>query len=105
VALMGSDGIPIAQVQAKDAPRGTLAEDIASAAVEFGRILDDLAKAADALDAGEVAETVITTARFLMVLRRVDADSFLVVALAPTGNLGKARYLIRRHLASIRAEM
>jgi hypothetical protein len=35
----------------------------------------------------------------------VDADSFLVVALAPTGNLGKARYLIRRHLGSIRAEM
>jgi hypothetical protein len=34
----------------------------------------------------------------------VDDDYFIVLALLPDGNLGKARYLIRRHLPAIREE-
>jgi hypothetical protein len=35
----------------------------------------------------------------------VDEDTFLVVALAADGNLGKARYLIRRLLLALRQEL
>jgi predicted regulator of Ras-like GTPase activity (Roadblock/LC7/MglB family) len=88
-ALMGLDGISIAQVTAsrgrdRDDP---LAGDATAAGIEFGRILGDMTKASDVLDAGPLRELV------------------LVVALRPDGNLGKARYLIRRSLPGIRAAL
>ena len=98
-ALMGSDGIPIAQFAAGDS------EEMAAAGAEFGRILDEIRKAADALRGGAVLETIVVLTRFSLVLRSVDEDVFLVLAVAPDGNLGKARYLIRRQLHAIRREL
>ena len=51
---------------------------------------------------GAVAETTVHLSRMALVLRVVDEDLFLVVALAPDGNLGKARYLIRKQLFVLR---
>jgi predicted regulator of Ras-like GTPase activity (Roadblock/LC7/MglB family) len=104
-ALMGNDGIPIEQVAGTAAASGPLAEDIGTAGVEFGRILDEIRKASDALSGGAVEETVVRLARFTLIFRTIDEESFLVVALAPDGNLGKARYLIRRQLLAIRREL
>jgi len=104
-ALMGTDGIPIEEVVASPAPEGPLAEDIAIAGVEFGRILDDIRKASDSLAGGAVKETVVLLSRFTLVFRPVDEDIFLVLVLAPDGNLGKARYLIRRQLLAIRQNL
>ena len=103
VALMGRDGIPLAQVQASTG--GRLGEDIAVAGVEFGRILGEIVKASDALRGGSVVENVVILTRFALILRVVDEDFFVVLALPPDGNLGKARYLIRRHLVAIRHEL
>jgi predicted regulator of Ras-like GTPase activity (Roadblock/LC7/MglB family) len=104
-ALMGNDGIPIDQVMASAPIAGPLGDDVGAAGVEFGRILDEIRKASDALGGGTLAETVVSLARFTLVLRHVDDDTFLVLALAPDGNLGKARYLIRRHLIALRDEL
>ena len=104
-ALMGSDGIPIAEFVAPQAPDGPLTEDIGVAGVEFGRILEETRKAADALGGGAVVETLVVLARFSLLFRSVDDETFLVVALTPDGNLGKARYLMRRHLLAIRQEL
>jgi predicted regulator of Ras-like GTPase activity (Roadblock/LC7/MglB family) len=104
-SLMGSDGIPIEEVVVSPAPEGPLAEDIAVAGVEFGRILDDIRKASDSLEGGAVQETVVLLSRFTLVFRPVDEDVFLVLVLAPDGNLGKARYLIRRQLLAIRQNL
>jgi len=103
--LMGSDGIPIEQVVADRVPEGPLAEDIGTAGVEFTRILDEIRKASDALAGGAVAETVIVLSRFSLVFRAIDEDTYLTVVVAPDGNLGKARYLIRRSLLAIRHEL
>jgi predicted regulator of Ras-like GTPase activity (Roadblock/LC7/MglB family) len=104
-ALMGNDGIPIEEVQAGPAPDGPLRDDIGTAGVEFGRILEEIRKASDALAGGALVETVVTLARFTLVFRAVDDDTFLVLVLGPDGNLGKARYLIRRQLLAIRREL
>ena len=53
--LMGNDGIPIEQVVAAPVPEGPLGEDLATAGVEFGRILDDIRKASDALSGARFA--------------------------------------------------
>jgi predicted regulator of Ras-like GTPase activity (Roadblock/LC7/MglB family) len=103
--LMGSDGIPIEQVVTNDVPDGPLSEDIGTAGVEFTRILDEIRKASDALAGGLVAETVIVLSRFSLVFRAVDEETYLTVIVAPDGNLGKARYLIRRSLLAIRQEL
>jgi predicted regulator of Ras-like GTPase activity (Roadblock/LC7/MglB family) len=104
-ALMGNDGIPIEQVTAGHAAASPLAEDIATAGTEFGRILEEIRKASDAVAGGAVVETTIVLSRVTLVFRTVDEETFLVVALAADGNLGKARYLIRRQLLALRQEL
>ena len=102
VALMGPDGIPIEQVEVA----GTASLDIDPVAlgVEFGRILSETRKAAEAVDAGELEELALRAKNFWVVLRMIDRENFLLLALAPEGNLGKARFVLRRHAASIHAE-
>lgn len=104
-ALMGSDGIAIEQVVADRPPEGPLADDIGTAGVEFGRILEEIRKASDALAGGAMSETLVVLARFTLIFRAVDEDTFLVVVLGTDGNIGKARYLMRRQLRAIRREL
>jgi predicted regulator of Ras-like GTPase activity (Roadblock/LC7/MglB family) len=104
-ALMGNDGIPIEQAPATAAPEGAMAEDIGTAGVEFGRILEEIRKVSDSLAAGALSETMVSFGRFSLLFRTVDEDTFLVLAIAADANVGKARYLMRRHLIALRDEM
>ena len=45
----------------------------------------------------------ISLDRLALVFHTVDEELILVLALSPDGNLGKARYLIRRSLVKLRA--
>jgi predicted regulator of Ras-like GTPase activity (Roadblock/LC7/MglB family) len=101
-ALMGNDGIPIEEYMAKGCEES--AEPVETAGVEFGHILIDIRKASDALGGGPLEEMVVQLGRFTLIFRPVDDENFLVVMLNPDGNLGKARYLIRRHMLAIRQE-
>jgi predicted regulator of Ras-like GTPase activity (Roadblock/LC7/MglB family) len=109
-ALMGGDGIPIEQVEASALPgefagAAGVGDEIAALGVEFGRILDEARKASDSLGGGAVEEACLRMARFWVLLRSVDSETFLVVVLVPDGNLGKARFLMRRHLAELREHL
>lgn len=104
-ALMGSDGIPIAECVSEGVPEGPLSDEIGTAGVEFTRILEEIGKAADALGGGVVSETVVVLARFSLVFRPIDDETFLAVVVLPDGNLGKARYLMRRHVLELRQEL
>jgi predicted regulator of Ras-like GTPase activity (Roadblock/LC7/MglB family) len=103
--LMGSDGIPIEQVTAGRAAASPLGEELATAGTEFSRILEEVRKAADAIAAGPMLETTILLSRVTLVFRAVDEETFLVVALEPDGNLGKARSLMRKQLLALRQEL
>jgi predicted regulator of Ras-like GTPase activity (Roadblock/LC7/MglB family) len=105
VALMGTDGIAVAELQAPDPDLSVLDGEVGAAGIEFGRILDEVRKAADALSGGRLEEVVVALARMTLVFRAVDDELFLVVALAPNGNLGKARFLLRRHLLELREQL
>jgi predicted regulator of Ras-like GTPase activity (Roadblock/LC7/MglB family) len=100
--LMGGDGIAIASAQPQAASGHV---DISTAGVEFERILAEVDKASDAIGGGPVSELVVTLASLTLIFSVVEDDVMMVVALAPDGNLGKARYLIRRNLVSIRQEL
>jgi predicted regulator of Ras-like GTPase activity (Roadblock/LC7/MglB family) len=100
LALMGADGIPIAEA----AGAGD-SEEVTLLGVEFGRVLDEARKVAASVDGGELEELVIGMARRQVLIRGVDRETFFVLALDPTGNLGKARYLLRRHLLDVREQL
>ncbi len=109
-ALMGNDGIPIEEFTASNSPGSSPAGEfgqpveVGIAGVEFGRILMDIRRASDALGGGSLEETIIRVKGFMLIFQPIDDENFLVLALARDGNLGKARYLIRRHVHAIRQE-
>ena len=108
-ALMGVDGIPIAQVGAE--PGANLdadvdAEEIVSVmGVEFGRILEETRKASDSVEAGALDELFVKMGRYQLAIRSVDAEMFLVMVLTSDANAAKGRYLMRRYLGDIREEL
>ena len=104
IALMGSDGIPIAEVYAPGAEAAADGE-VSAAGVEFGRILDEVRKASDAIAGGRLEEAVIGLGRCWLLFRVVDEELFLVAALEPRGNLGKARFLMRRFLLDLQQQL
>jgi len=109
-ALMGNDGIPIEEFTAAKAANSPAAGnsgqpvEVSIAGVEFGRILMDIRRASDALGGGSLEETIVRVKGFMLIFQPIDDENFLVLALARDGNLGKARYLIRRHVHAIRQE-
>jgi predicted regulator of Ras-like GTPase activity (Roadblock/LC7/MglB family) len=106
-ALMGLDGIAIAEARAtagSDA-EDPLNGDVTNAGIEFGRIIGEMTKASDSLGTGSLRESVLSLDRAILIFHTVDEDLMVVLALHPDGNLGKARYLIRRSLTAIRAEL
>jgi predicted regulator of Ras-like GTPase activity (Roadblock/LC7/MglB family) len=100
IALMGVDGIPIAE-----AGGAGESDEVTLLGVEFGRVLDEARKVARVVDGGELEELVIEMARTQVVMRAVDDETFFVLALDPSGNLGKARYLLRRHTIDVREQL
>ncbi len=100
--LTGYDGVAIEQVLASSVPPGPMADDLATAGVEFGRLLVDMRKASDAVAGGALIQASVDLSRFTLLFANVDDETFLVLALSPNGNRGKARYLIRRHMPALR---
>jgi len=100
VALMGTDGIPIAEVGGAGE-----SDEVTLLGVEFERVLDEARKVAATVNGGELEELVIAMARTQVVMRAVDRETIFVLALEPSGNLGKARYLLRRHVLDVREQL
>jgi len=100
VALMGVDGIPIAEVGGAGE-----SDEVTLLGVEFGRVLEEARKVASTVNGDELEELVIAMSRTQVVMRAVDRETLFVLALDPSGNLGKARYLLRRHALDVREQL
>ena len=64
-----------------------------------------MTKASDSLGTGGLTEAVVSLEKVTLIFRSVEDDLMLVLALQPDGNLGKARYLIRRSMIALREEL
>ena len=104
--LMGFDGIAVdsynrpAEPAAADAPI-----DIDTVGMEFSFILGQVRKAAEALDVGNVQEVAIRADRLSVLIRVLNADYFLALAIREGGNYGKGRYLLRVVAPKLQAEL
>ena len=88
--LMGYDGIAIDEYRAEGV--GT---DIQLIGIEYTSIIKEIKRASGILEGGELAEVSVMTENGIVVVREVSKDYFLMANLAPEGNLGKARYLMK----------
>lgn len=87
--LMGFDGIPV-DTYTKDPE-----SDIETIGMEFSVLLNEVRKAAELLDAGDAQELTVRTEKMSTILRIINDEYFVAIAIGPDGNLGKARYLLR----------
>jgi predicted regulator of Ras-like GTPase activity (Roadblock/LC7/MglB family) len=90
-SLMGFDGIAIETAQVKP-PAGI---ELLNVIVEYSGILSQVRQAAESLQMGKASEVSIRTEKLVAVARPLTPDYFVLLALAPDGNIGRARYELR----------
>lgn len=88
--VMGFDGIAIERYLKQGASL-----DVDSIGMEYGVLLQQIGKAAEALDAGAMQEVSLRAERQTTVLRYLNQEYFVALTLEPHGNLGKGRFLLR----------
>ncbi len=88
--LMGFDGIPV-----ENYVKTGVKLDVESVGMEYSVILTQISKAAGMLDAGAAREVSIQTEHLTTLIRLLNAEYFVALTMAPNGNFGKARFLLR----------
>jgi predicted regulator of Ras-like GTPase activity (Roadblock/LC7/MglB family) len=98
--IMGLDGIPVDTYQ-----RNPERVDITTVAMEFSFILGQAVKASDTLKLGPLDEFSLRADRLVLVTRMLTQQYFIAVAMAPEGNFGKCRYLMRLAVPGLTAQL
>lgn len=99
-ALMGVDGIEVDSVLQEE-----VGLDVRTLLVEYSSLFRAAREAAEAHEAGGVSELSVQSERLLVVARLVSPEYFMVVALKPDGNFGKARFMLRVTAPKLLAEL
>jgi predicted regulator of Ras-like GTPase activity (Roadblock/LC7/MglB family) len=98
--VMGFDGIAV-----ESYTRDGQQMDINTVGMEFSFILGQVRKAASVLEIGDVHEVTIKAEKLTIVIRVLNNEYFLALALTPEGNFGKGRYLMRVVAPKLQAEL
>ena len=98
--IMGLDGIAV-ETYTRAADR----VDINTVAMEFSFILSQVRKASETLKIGTFEELTVKAERLVLCARMLSPQYFLAVALAPEGNFGKCRYLMRLATPALTAQL
>lgn len=88
--VMGLDGIPVETYVRQDDR-----VDVTTVAMEFSFIISQVRKAGDSLAVGSLEELSVKAQRLVLVCRMLSPQYFVAIAMAPEGNFGKCRYLMR----------
>ena len=98
--IMGLDGIPV-ETYVKFNDR----VDVNTVAMEFSFILSQVRKAGDSLQVGSLEELSVKAQRLMLVCRMLSPQYFVAIAMAPEGNFGKLRYLVRMASPTLSAQL
>lgn len=101
-SVMGYDGISVETHQLDGAMEDL---ELAATWVEYANVLTQLKNAAEMLKTGAVSEVSINSERVITLMRMVTPEYFLVLALKPEGNYGKARYVLRLAAPKVKGEL
>jgi predicted regulator of Ras-like GTPase activity (Roadblock/LC7/MglB family) len=78
--------------------------DIDLVATEFTTLLRRSMRTASDTDLGDLREMVLATDRMAFLIRPITSEYFLLLALNPGGNVGRARFELRKAQLSLEAE-
>ncbi|MFT3706789.1 MAG: hypothetical protein QM817_03900 [Archangium sp.] len=94
-SVMGFDGIAVETLQPDARAEDAATLELSAALVEYGNILGQLKNTAQTLKTGSIAELSVNSEKVLTIMRMVNNDYYVVLALLPDGNYGKGRYALR----------
>ena len=98
--VMGFDGIAVETHQV-----GSVGElELTTTWIEYAHVLTQLKNGAELLKTGAVSEVSVNTEHLITVMRMINPEYFLVLALKPEGNYGKGRYVLRITAPKVSAE-
>ena len=103
--LMGFDGILVESYNRPPSPPGTPPLEMNVVGMEFSVILSQVRRAAEALEIGKVQELAIRAEGLTVLIRVLNQDYFLALAIRENGNFGKGRYLLRMVAPKLQAEL
>ena len=90
--IMGTDGLSVEKFFTEEGNAANL--DVAAA--EFTSLVRNGMKSGNDLDLGELHEMVVALGKVTFLMRLFNQDYFVSLALKPDGNLGRARYELRK---------
>ena len=100
VVILGIDGIPIERQVGETDP----SLDIDLIATEFTTLVRRSMRTASDTGLGDLREMVIVTDLMTFVLRPITSEYFLFLALNPGGNVGRARFELRKAQLAMETE-
>ena len=90
--IMGADGLSVEKFFNEEGYAANL--DVAPA--EFTSLVRSAARSGNDLALGDLRELVVSLASVTFIMRLFNKDYFVVLAMKPEGNLGRARYELRK---------
>ena len=96
--VMGFDGDVVDSVSADSA------FDIETLGSEFSFVLSQVLTAAEILKVGALEEVTIRSEAVTLLVRPLSEERFVAIALQPSGNWSKGRFLLRQALPELRAQ-
>lgn len=88
--LMDFEGIPVESYAKPDVPF-----DIEAVGAEVSVVVKAIQRATEMLDAGSTREVAFQSEKMVTLIRIINENYFLALTLAPEGNFGKGRFLLR----------
>jgi predicted regulator of Ras-like GTPase activity (Roadblock/LC7/MglB family) len=100
--VMGNDGITVDSYIRDDTD---VALEVETIGMEYSVILKEIRKAAEMLDAGQAREVTIQAERLTTVIRFINDEYFVALAMKADGNYGKGRFLLRTSAAQLAQDL
>jgi predicted regulator of Ras-like GTPase activity (Roadblock/LC7/MglB family) len=98
--IMARDGISLSMYLKPE-----VVLDLETMGIEYANLLGDIMRASETMQAGGVKEVSLTTDRYVVHIRVLNAEYFVALILDPNGNLGKGRFLLRVSAPSLLKEL
>lgn len=98
--LMDFEGIPLETYAKDETPF-----DIETVGAEVSVVVKSIQRATEMLEAGETKEVAFKSERMVTLIRVINENYFIALAMQPDGNFGKGRYLLRTTAPKLLSEL
>lgn len=99
IAIAAADGIIVEEYRADPSL------DLGSIVAEFGALWKTVDKASESVELGSSQEVTIITERAIVLVKKINPEYFLLLAVASEKNFGKGRFLLRMEAATLVEEL